>query len=152
MARKSFKKEGIETLQNVLGLSYENAEKLQRRLYRQLLYRTKTKRTKSGKIKQQRPYNASRELSYSLLNAKSGSVKFTQDYMSVDYVNQETARDILKNRMKKLIRKTGGMKGEIGTAINEYLSGKITYKDLKTKINSAKKTARYLAVQEEEIQ
>ena len=72
MARKSFKKESIETLQNALGLSYENAEKLQRRLYRQLLYRTKTKRTKSGKIKQQRPYNASRELSYSLLNAKSG--------------------------------------------------------------------------------
>lgn len=152
MARKSFKKESIETLQQVLGLSYENAEKLQRRLYRQLLYRTKTKRTKTGKIKQQRPYNASRELSYSLINAKSGSVKFTQDYMNVDYVNQDTARDILKKRMKKLIRKTGGMKGEVGTAINDYLSGKITYKDFKAKVGSVKRTARYLAVQEEEIE
>ena len=152
MARKSFKKESIETLQQVLGLSYENATKLQRRLYRQLLYRTKTKRTKSGKIKQQRPYNASRELAYSLINAKSGSVKFTQDYMNVDYVNQETARDILKKRMKKLIKKTGGMKGAVGTAINDYLSGRITYKDFKAVVGSAKRTARYLAVQEEEIE
>lgn len=151
MARKNFKRETIDTLMQGLGLSYENAEKLQRRLYRQLLYRTRTKTSKSGKIKQARPFIASRELLYSL-TSKSGSVKFTQDFMNVDYVNQDNAREILKKRMKKLINKTGGMKGEVGTAINQYLSGKISYKDFKSKVGSVKRTARYRAVQEETIE
>lgn len=151
MARKNFRKESIEKLQEGLGLSYENASKLQRRLYRQLLWRTRTKTTKTGKIRQKRPFNASREIFYSL-TSEYGSVKFSQDFMNIDYVSQDTARDILKKRMKKLIKKTGGMKGEVGQAINEYLRGDLTYKDFKAKIGSVKRTARYLSVQEEAIE
>lgn len=150
MARKSFKKETIAQLENILGLSYENASKLQRRLYRQLLYRTQTKTSKRGTTKQNRPYNATRELFYSVTG--KGAVKFSQDFMNVSSVEMETARDILKSRMKNLIKKTGGMKGEVGTAINDYLRGKITYKDLKSKIASTKRKARYMDVQEEAIE
>lgn len=149
MARKSFKKETIAQLENILGLSYENASKLQRRLYRQLLYRTQTKTSKRGTTKQNRPYNATRELFYSVTG--KGAVKFSQDFMNVSSVEMETARDILKSRMKNLIKKTGGMKGEVGTAINDYLRGRISYKDMKKVIDGAKRTARYMAVQEETI-
>lgn len=150
MARKSYKKESIEAIENALGLSYENAVKLQRRLYRQLLYRTQVKTTKTGLTRQARPFNATRELFYSLTG--KGAVKFSQDYMNVAYTDMETARDILKDRMKNLIKKTGGMKGEVGTAINDYVRGKITYKDLKSKIASTKRKARYMDVQEEAIE
>lgn len=138
MARKSFKKMSIEVLEQATGLSYENASKLQRRLYRQVL----------RKYGDTRPFIASRELYYSL-TSDYGSIKFTNDFMSINKVDVERARDILKNRMKKLIRKTGGMKGEVGSAMNDYLSGKITYKDFKVKVASAKRSARYMAVQEE---
>lgn len=141
MARKSYKQESIQKLEEALGLSYENAVKLQRRLYRQLLYRTQTKTTKTGLTRQARPFNATRELFYSLTG--KGAVKFSQDYMNVAYTDMDTARDILKGRMKNLIKKTGGMKGEVGKAINEYTKGNIDYKAFKEKIASFKRTAQY---------
>lgn len=149
MARKNYRQMSIEKLVQ-FGYGYEEAVKLQRRLYRQVLYQTRTRTTKTGKIRQERPFKTSRELFYSLTSNK-GSIKFTQDFSSVDRTEIERARDILKTKMKNLIKKTGGMKGEVGKAINSYLRGKITYKEFKASVNSVKRKARYMAVQEETI-
>lgn len=150
MARKSFKNMATEKLMQAMGMSYENASKLQRRLYRQVLWRTRATTTTRGKTRQHRPFNVSRELYYSL-TSPSGSIKFSQDFMNVSNISKTQAREILKSRMKTLIKKTGGMKGDVGTAINDYLKGNITYKEMKEIIAEHKRTAEYKSRQKESV-
>ena len=144
MARFNFTRMATEKLSEVLGLSYENAAKVQRRLYRQTLRRYD---------KEERPFKTSRELYYSLVtpNKKNAPIKFSQDFLSIDKVDKMTAREVLKTRMKKLINKTGGMKGEVGSAINEYLKENISYKEFKERVAKYKRSAEYESKQKEKV-
>lgn len=137
----NFRRETIDILSNTLGLSYENAEKLQRRLYRQALRR----------YGETRPFVASRELYYSVKSSQYGKIKISQDYMNVEKVGQDTPREILKSRMKNLIKKTGGMKGEVGSALNAYLKKEITYKEFKASVLATKRSAEYKSKQKEKV-
>ena len=141
MARVSYKKMAIEQLSNIMGISYENAEKLQRRLYRQVL-------RQYGDV---RPFKTTRELYYSLINESTGAIKFEDDLMSIDKSKKQSATEILSTRMKRFIRQTGGKKGEIGILIKQLESGKIDYKTFKESVKKYKRTAEYKSRQKESI-
>ena len=137
----NFRKETIELLSNTLGLSYDNASKLQRRLYRQVLRRYDV-----------RPFIASRELYYSIRSSEYGRVKISRDYLNVESKNeQESPKSILETRMENLIKHTGGKRGKVEKLIKQYTSKKISYSEFKKGILAFKRSAEYLSKQKEKV-
>lgn len=130
----NWENEGIKLLYNRYGLDLPNAKRVYRVVYQQL-YRQLRKETgrKSS-------FNV-RHAAYQAINTGNiADVKLSNDAINVKTKLNYTGQDIEKNLIADRFRGFANSYEEVNVLLQQYLSGKISFKEFNKKISHFKKT------------